>query len=52
MMTEQMPINQVAAEQRLVEELTGSTVPPKVPERDQPVEPGDPEPLMDNENPS
>ncbi len=48
-MTEQMPINQVAAEQRLVEELTGSTVPPKVPEHDEPVEPGDPVPTTEDE---
>ncbi len=51
-MTEQMPINQGAAEQRLVEKLTGSTVPPKVPEKGEPVEPGDPEPLMDKKRPS
>lgn len=51
-MSEGMPINQVAAEQRLVEELTGSTVPPEVPDDDDPVEPGDPEPAMDDERTS
>ena len=51
-MTEQMPINQIAAEQRLIEGLTGSTVPSKVPEKGEPVEPGDPEPLMDKQRPS
>ncbi len=49
-MTEQMPINQVAAEQRLVEELTGSTVLPKVPVDGEPVEPGDPEPVGKGDN--
>ena len=48
-MTEQIPINQGAAEQRLVEELTGSPVPPKVPEPGEPVEPGDPEPAISDE---
>ncbi len=43
-MTEGIPINQGATEQRLIEELTGSSVPPKVPEPGAPVEPGDPEP--------
>lgn len=51
-MTEQMPINQGAAEQRLIEELTGSTVPPKVPEPGEPVEPGDPIPATDEEHSS
>lgn len=51
-MTEQMPINQVAAEQRLVEELTGATVPPKIPEHDEPVEAGDPVATTKDERPS
>lgn len=41
-MTEQMPLNQAATEQRLVEELTGVTTPVREP-RDR--EPGDPEPV-------
>ncbi len=42
-MTEQIPINQAATEQRLVEELTGVTTPV---EEHEPAElqPGDPEP--------
>ncbi len=51
-MTDQMPINQNAAEQRLVEELTGSTVQPEVPEPGEPVEPGDPVPATDDERSS
>lgn len=50
-MTDQTPINQTASEERLVEELTGSTVPPDVPEEGDPVEPGDPEPVPE-EDPS
>lgn len=46
-MTEQMPINQAAAEQRLVEELTGSTPPLEVPDEPELARPGDPEPLSD-----
>ncbi len=48
-MTDQMPINQNVSEQRLVEELTGTTVPPDVPEDDDPIEPGDPQPENDDE---
>lgn len=44
-MTESMPINQTAAEQRLIEELTGSAIPPEVPDPGEPVRPGDPEPV-------
>ena len=48
-MTEQMPINQQATEQRLVEELTGSA--PPVEEHAEPdlVRPGDPEATFDEE---
>ncbi len=49
-MTEQTPINQTASEERLIEELTGATVPPDVPEDDDPVRPGDPEPTPDEDH--
>lgn len=42
-MTEQTPINQNAAEQRLIEELTGSPTPPRPHGEDEPMNPGDPE---------
>lgn len=51
-MTDQMPINQNVSEERLIEEITGSTVPPDVPEHGDPIEPGDPEPEIDDERPS
>lgn len=43
-MTEQMPLNQAATEQRLIEELTGVTPPVREPQpHDR--EPGDTEPV-------
>lgn len=48
-MTEQMPINQAAAEQRLVEELTGA--PTQVePHEEAELQPGDPQPTGDQES--
>ncbi len=44
-MTEQMPLNQAATEQRLVEELTGVTTPVREPRDARDREPGDPEPV-------
>ncbi|MGV8845582.1 hypothetical protein [Tessaracoccus sp.] len=43
-MTEQMPLNQAATKQRLVEELTGVTTPVHEPRDTRDREPGDPEP--------
>lgn len=51
-MTESMPINQGATEQRLMEELTGSPIPPEVPKPGEPVRPGDPEPQEDVKEPA
>ncbi|WP_158600638.1 hypothetical protein [Tessaracoccus antarcticus] len=47
-MTEQMPINQAATEQRLVEELTGTTPPLEEPAQRDLVQAGDPEPIDDD----
>ena len=44
-MTEQIPINAAATEQRLVEELTGVTTPVREPRDARDREPGDPEPV-------
>lgn len=46
-MSEQIPINTAATEQRLVEELTGHSAPLEQPEAADVTEPGDPEPIDD-----
>lgn len=48
-MTEQVPVNLAAAEQRLVEELTGETPPVEEHEPDA-AEPGDPMPPPEDES--
>ncbi|MEO7587931.1 MAG: hypothetical protein ABIS84_07865 [Arachnia sp.] len=49
-MTEQIPINAAATEQRLVEELTGYTPPLEEPDAVDITEPGDPEPIDDQDH--
>lgn len=49
-MTEQIPINAAATEQRLIEELTGVTTPVERHE-DAELRPGDPEPEQSDDRP-
>ena len=51
-MTEQIPINQAATEQRLVEELTGSTPSLEKPPEAELAEAGDPDPVTDDQRSS
>ncbi len=50
-MTEQIPINMAATEQRLIEELTGVTTPVERHEADE-LRPGDPEPTEVDQHPT